>query len=324
MGVERQRVPAMPTIAEQFLQLFQGRTDAWGGDEGRAIYEPITLGLVERHLYGDTPIGVYPVRHKETDPEVFAQFTEDQKRDNMWVRWGCCDIDTGDWSEAYTLANALRLMGFNPHVERSRSKGWHIWIFVERWTHAYQMRRALKVAYKAINLPAKEANPKSELLRPNQLGNYVRLPYKNGTVERQCFLQGWSATSEGTPMNVTQFCEQNNLFTDRDTILGWSAKWFEPARKHITIKPISDSDTLVLRDRLKPLKLAGLFENGPAAGKDRSHALAALAHNTAQAGWKPDDVYAVVCSADMRWGKYADTRNNPEDYYTDIVERAYK
>jgi hypothetical protein len=59
-------------------------------------------------------------------------------------------------------------MDIEPHIERSRSKGWHIWVFASHPVTAKAMRRALKVAYAAIELPAKEANPKSETLNVGQ------------------------------------------------------------------------------------------------------------------------------------------------------------
>lgn len=311
----------------QFLNVFQGRTDAWGGDDGRAIYGDVTPCLVAKHLFDTQPIGVYPIRHKIVAPDdSYTTLTDQDKMDNMWVRWGCCDIDTGDWSEAYMLANTLKLMGFYPHVERSRSKGWHIWVFTERWCHAYEMRRALKVAYKAIGLPAKEANPKSELLGPNQLGNYVRLPYPHGweTTTKRCMMNGWSESNDGSPQTLNNFLGSPTLYSERDMIRSWAGKWYEPPRKIINVHgTVSTADEAAYGERLQGLHLKGLFENGPHSG-DRSQGLAALAHNTAQNGWTPEDVYRVVVSADGRWGKYAETRKHPEDYYRDIVERAFK
>lgn len=189
----------MSSPARKMWETFQGNLSAYGqdvpkGDDpaagGMRVDAPFTERVVEAHLKGETGVGAYPSWHN-SDGVLMAS-------------WGCCDIDTGDWSEAYSLATALRAMGMVPHIERSRSKGWHIWIFPETPVTAKDMRRALKVAYAAIELPAKEANPKSEQLKPGQVGNYVRLPYKGaltnkGNPLKQTFMAGWDHNNDGIP-----------------------------------------------------------------------------------------------------------------------------
>lgn len=298
---------------DRYHDLFAGRQDAYGGDEGRAIYGTVGRQAYLRHLMGEEPIGIYPIIH---DAE-----------NNLWVRWGCCDIDTGDWNEAYQLWLALDAMGMRPFVERSRSKGWHVWVFASTWVPASDMRRALKVAYKAIGLPAKEANPKSEVLRPNQLGNYVRLPYKGGLVvpsDRQCFMGGFDANHDGKPLGFKDFlgCVET---VSQETIKHWATKWYEPPRAAtgITVEEtLSDEHLRGLVSRL-PIGLRTLWEKGPKQSNQRSDGLAALAHQTAQRGFTPQQVFQLVVSADRLWGKYWD-RVNGQDYLLDIVERAFR
>lgn len=298
-----------PLIA-QFAQLFQGRLDAVGGDDGRAIYKPYTYQAVEAHLTGVDPIGVYP-----TWP--------DQDTGDRWTFWGCCDIDTGDWNEAFQLASALKGMGLVPHVERSRSKGWHIWVFVDQPVEAWQMRRCLKVAYAAIDLPAKEANPKSETLRYDQLGNYVRLPYKGGLVlgdaiERQCMMPFWNKNMDGVPVSfqlwITKFME----VSDRNKIIHWASKWYEPARRtqNLRLEPPDDVSRLV--DRLDYGWRSAYRD--PGSSHDRSQTIVALGYWCARRGWSPQDVYDLLWWSP--WNKYAD-RNDGDGYIADIVERVF-
>jgi hypothetical protein len=301
--------------AKRMMHIFQGRTDVYGGDEGRAIYRPLNIGTVMLHLLGNTGVGVYPYIHTDSDPIVY---------------WGCCDIDTGDWSEAYMLAVALQGMGLKPWVERSRSKGWHIWIFVDQGVTPAQMRRCLKVAYQAIGLPAKEANPKSETLRPNQLGNYVRLPYKGGWhnhVTRQCMMIGWGPTCDGGVFSLQGFLGEpdDQIFSDRNKIIHWANKWYQPPSKFDGVLDLeaamSDEQTATLVAGL-PYGVRYLWENGPKEA-DRSATLQALAYNIARLGVPPVDCFWLIKTADRMWGKYH-LRVDGDGYLADICERAYK
>lgn len=294
--------------AEDLLTLFAGRHDVYGGDEGVAVREPVTLSLASGHLAGTTGFGIYPIVHRES---------------SLYVRWGCSDIDTGIWSEAYLLWSALRGMGLRPYVERSRSKGWHIWIFSPEWVEARTMRRALKCAYSAIGLPAKEANPKQETLFPHQLGNYVRLPFKgaaNGIQQRQVFVDGFDSRQDGDPVDFDWFMDSVE-YTDPDTISYWAGKWFEPKRINVNAPEltISDEQAEELVTRNAP-KLLNFYQNGPKSG-DRSQGLVgfvrALNENH---GYTPQEIWLITASADRKWGKFWE-RPNCEDYISDIVSR---
>lgn len=305
MGLPKETVDA-------FYLPFQGRNNAWGGDDGLAIWQPVTRTLVANHLTGVQGIGIYPIRQRtsETDP--------------LMVRWGCCDIDTGDWAEAYRLGVALNGMGLEPWVERSRSKGWHIWVFASDWVEAWEMRRALKVAYAAIDLRAKEANPKSERLRVDQLGNYVRLPYKgwfDGSRERQVFMTEMSRTSDGRPLSFDEFVSTPKG-VDPNVVKHWATKWFEPVKQvRVSVEDIlSDDAVMVLAGRMDS-RTRIVWEGGP-KNADRSATLQALGHAFAKQGFTPQENFQLVAAADRMWGKYHE-RANGEYYIADIVERCY-
>ena len=261
------------------------------------------------HLEGRVGIGIYPMWLQD---------------DVWWTKWGCCDIDTGDWSEAYRLAATLRAMGLVPHIERSRSKGWHVWVFASERVPASQMRRALKVAYATIGLQAKEANPKAEELREGQLGNYVRLPYKGGRghriLDRQCMMTGWGEAVDGSPVeyNVwfSDFCEKDR--TDKSTIEYWAKKWMEPPKHRYTEPKISEEQLKLLAVDMSH-DLFRFLMDGPKNG-DRSEALVAFAWKLKYAGYMPDEIFGFIQAADLRWGKYH-LRPNGTDYLLDIVER---
>lgn len=289
----------------RFAELFAGRTDAYGSDSGGAIWAPVTHDTYDNHLNGIEPIGIYPIVHDNDG--------------KLWVRWGCCDIDTGDWQEAFLLATALNGMGLLPHVERSRSKGWHIWVFVPEWVEAWEMRRCLKVAYAAIDLPAREANPKSEQLRPSQLGNYVRLPFKGALIvdsERQVMVDGWDRHDDGEPVGFFDWIHpSNHVYSDPNRIKHWANKWYERPRRSIEIKVGAEADRLA---HTLPATWQTTWREGNV--RDRSATFVAMAYDLAKRGWQPSDVFTILWGCP--WNKYRD-RVDGEHYVRDIVERAF-
>jgi hypothetical protein len=307
--------------AERMHTIFAGRTDSHGqdvtkdgeiGKGGMRVDALVTTELFQKHLDGDMGLGIYPTWHNE-DGVLMAS-------------WGCADIDTGLWSEAYGLATALSAMNITPHIERSRSKGWHIWCFPTEPVEATMMRRAFKVAYAAIELPTKEINPKSETLRPGQVGNYVRLPYKDylknsGPMARQTFLDRWDSEGEGTPLDLGDWLyEYDETFqTSSELICEWGERWREPKRTRIdTVNDISDEALKKLVGNL-PGDLFVFVKNGPQA--DRSGGLVALAFKLRRNGYGAAEIYHIIEVADQQWGgKYAD-RPNASSFYMDIVER---
>jgi hypothetical protein len=309
-------------VSDKLLALFGGNMSAYGQDVpkdgdpaagGMRVDAPLTSEKILAHLKGTIGIGCYPSWH--TDDGV------------LMAKWGCCDIDTGDWGEAYALATALRAMGIEPHIERSRRKGWHIWIFASRPVTAKAMRRALKVAYAAIELPAKEANPKSEQLREGQVGNYVRLPYKgayrDGNPERQTFMDRWSSVDDGIPITVDEWINKfdSSDVTPAETIEKWAALYHEQTRNPLPRNMVELTD-----DQLGGLvatlrgDLRLFIEKGPQA--DRSSGLVALAFKLRGAGYTAQEMFGLLKLADQRWGNKYSSRPNGDQYIYEIIERA--
>lgn len=297
-------------IEDKMLHLFGGNMAAHGSDEGYAVRQPVTPSLVKQHLEGTNGIGIYPMWFQN---------------EKWWVKWGCCDIDTGDWSEAYGLCVALKAMGLVPFVERSRSKGWHVWVFSDGPVEAKHMRRCLKVAYAAIDLPAREANPKAEDLRPDQLGNYVRLPFKGSLTEpteRQTMMTGWGPDTDGVPVRVVNWFDgfDSSLRIAPEVVEFWSSKWKEPERSRFKTTPVISDDELRTLAVGMPPELFKFLKDGPKGFGDRSEGLVAFAFKLKTAGYTPEERFGLVQAADRRWGKYH-LRPDGDTYLLDIVER---
>lgn len=186
------------------------------------------------------------------------------------------------------------------------------------------MRRALLVAYATCDLQAREANPKAERFpTETQLGNYVRLPFKGGLagpLERQTMMTGWDRDTDGVPVPAEQWLED---FTSAERshpsmIQYWADKWKEPVRRTYNPNPVPEEK---LRETMSgmPEDLFRFVADGPIKG-DRSEALVALAWKLKQRGYGPDQAYAILCTADQRWGKYY-LRPDGDIYLKDIIER---
>jgi hypothetical protein len=148
---------------DRFIKLFRGRGDVYGSETGGCIKMPLTREVFDSHLAGDTPVGVYPMVPLKGD---------------WYTIWGCSDIDVEDMPAAFNLREALEAGGVHAFVEKSRSKGYHVWVFASEPVLASDMRRMLLAAHQVADYPAREVNPKQEQLTSiMQYGNYVRLPY---------------------------------------------------------------------------------------------------------------------------------------------------
>lgn len=183
------------SLVVEFANLFQGRTDAVGTEAGGCIRLPGEWAVqraIDLHLGhgGKDAIGIYPMRlfpmAKATGSGEFVR-AEDATNEAEWrVHWGCIDFDEGEeisLVHARNVRTALQQLGLTSWIERSRSKGFHVWLFADEWVPARTMRRALLAACQLVDAPTKEINPKQEELNDDQLGNYVRLSHPGGLNE---------------------------------------------------------------------------------------------------------------------------------------------
>ena len=172
------------STALEFRSLFRGREDAWGGEidplgEGRAIAikHPMTLLPWCGHLFRSHPIGIY----NAMDGDV------------CW--WSAIDFDDDDYAKAIDAAKAYALFGASPWVERSRRKGWHVWIF---HTAPVPLHVARSAGLGVLNLleldPKTEVYPKQIKVSGIKYGNFLRLPYpavdEDNGMHRKIVLEG--------------------------------------------------------------------------------------------------------------------------------------
>jgi hypothetical protein len=244
-----------------------------------------------KHLTEENhPIGVYPLL-----PAVANIHS---------VYWGCVDFDEGEEESlihAKNLELVLHRMSIKGWIERSRSKGYHVWVFFQEAMRAIDVRNGLLAACQIVDAPTKEINPKQTELTGKGWGNGVRLPYPAGRQPgRNVILSG------GEEMDVESFT--SNAQSSRCTASTWNPlrAVYSPPK---AIPAIEWGNTPPRGD------LSGLAgsirRNGPRpeANKpegDRSGALFSLACAMLKQGHTPSDTLNELRSADAEWGgKYA-------------------
>lgn len=320
-------------IVEGFATLFAGRTDAYGTEEGgciRVADESEDWRYFMAHLDGETPIGVYPMRSwvmGERDDYVLWQ-----------VKWGCVDLDVkAEGKRRYDFESAemaliaarnlhavLASFGVTSWIERTKSGGYHVWVFSSEWVSGATMRRALIVACRIGNVPTTEVNPKAESFDdPSSLGNYVRLPYPGGDACMNRYILYLSGPGRYLLSDFVEFA-----LADRCT----SATLEPIAALYIEDKPLPRARTMgavgqvsiskEITDKMSPLTYH-IFTHGPSEQSDRSTTLARLAYRCRDDGLSEEEAFQVLVEADIAHGQKFTHRKDSDRRYWEMVERAY-
>lgn len=295
-----------PHLLGLYVSLFRGRADVYGHEEGRCVKEALTTDVFQGHLEGThLPVGVYPIV---------------PLRGGFHVIWGCSDIDVEDLGMARRLQSALQAAGITSWVERSRSKGYHVWVFSAGLVPASDMRRMLLLAHQVADVPPREVNPKQEVLAGGNYGNYVRLPYPNvndvSTDKRRVLDQ----YDKPIPFDIF-VVEAHAKRNEPDAIQQLAKLWVPPAPvvavRNLEVCESVDQALL----GLSPLGKV-IWRDGPLEGRDRSSTLTKLAHECVRSGMNPSETKVLITDADQRWGKYH-MRPNGESEIDKLVVRVF-
>lgn len=302
----------MPEPHERLANLFQGRTDCYGLVHGESVKATLVEACWYNHVYGKFSVGVYPLL------------------DDGTCHWGCIDIDEGyeNLNIAVNVWKVLKALGITSWVERTKGKGYHVWILCDSWVPAEDMRRAQFLACQVAGYHPKEVNPKQSSLAPGQVGNYVNV----------CWAHDWVAEGK----RVIVYPEVNNGRWSLETWLSVAEQTLTPpaviakaallykapqaarsvAWDHNPSLPIAD-----LTRRLRGVTRV-LFEEGPlpslTTGRiDRSAALQRLAHLLYNDAFSASEALKLVEAMDQNLEKYTG-RADAELQYQRIVEKAFQ
>jgi len=145
-----------------FAALFRGRPDAHG-IVNECVFEPVTQGHYEKHLTGETNLGVYFVL------------------DDGTCHFAAVDLDEKTFSKAKAIRNELIRISIPAYITESKSKGFHVYCFARESFKAVEIRRVLGYVLSTLKIKA-EIFPKQDGHLPDDPdgtkhpGSYINLP----------------------------------------------------------------------------------------------------------------------------------------------------
>lgn len=159
-------------------ELFSGYTEAYGTyiippdaipsetgkrkGEARTIREPVSPELWQCHLLGEQGLGIIPIR--ETNDCL----------------WGCVDIDMYQDFDPVIIVKKLHELSLPLWVFRSKSGGCHVVVFFSKPVAAVKVRQWLSQIASVLGFAQSEIFPKQTQLGPDNLGNWLNMPYFGG------------------------------------------------------------------------------------------------------------------------------------------------
>ena len=155
------------TTAEKitlFRRFFTGLTHVYGTydpntGQARMVKESVTEQVIFKHLKGLQPYGVYLL-------------------DGTHTRAIAADFDNEDTNPPWAFVNRARHYDIAAYIERSKSKGYHSWIFFnERGVAAFKARLVVRHILGEIEAPDTEIFPKQDCLTgETSYGNFINAP----------------------------------------------------------------------------------------------------------------------------------------------------
>ena len=143
--------------------LFTGLKNVYGTYDtktGRVRQEKTTVtnDVILSHLTGKQSYGVYLLTGDKTTALAV-------------------DFDQDDLSLPIAYVTGARRYDMSAYIERSKSKGYHAWIFFEKPVPAYKARLVAKKILADIGEPQTEIFPKQDVLADGVLyGNFINAP----------------------------------------------------------------------------------------------------------------------------------------------------
>jgi len=164
-------------LAQRFFERFrgldrahgayrEGKRNAKGKAEGeqRTVPGAPTVDLWEKHLSGESSLGVIPTTDDNT------------------CYWGAIDVDPANYNEAEDPGEIQKRIDLPLVVCRSKSGGAHIYMFFSEPVSAAKAQQRLTEISVYLGLPGEEINPKQTVQHPDKgtVGNYLNMPYFGG------------------------------------------------------------------------------------------------------------------------------------------------
>lgn len=136
----------------------------------RTIRETLPESVLLDHFNGKTAVSVQPLLD-----------------DGQTCQWGAIDIDSyGNDGLVREVSRAVELFGIPGVVEPSKSKGAHVYIFLDRPVLAAPFRKALKKLAVWVGHPNAEIRPAQDSIRVEEhdVGSFMVLPFYGAGVTK--------------------------------------------------------------------------------------------------------------------------------------------
>lgn len=147
-----------------FLSLFKGLNNVYGTYNTKSSNHWQIKGMVKEtiiynHLIGKQPYGFYPLIKDKTSV-------------------GIADFDNHNPLPAVAFIKRAAHYGLNAYLEKSKSKGYHVWLFFsEEGVSARKLRIVMKYILDEIESPNTEIFPKQDSINENNsYGNFINAP----------------------------------------------------------------------------------------------------------------------------------------------------
>lgn len=152
----------LPNKRALFRSLFSGHDAVYGTYDPRTgkswqVKSPVTDEVIADHLQGRRPFGVYLLTADSTKAAV-------------------ADFDTHDAWPAVEFTRRAQHYNISAYIERSKSKGYHVWTFLERPVPASKVRLVFTQILTEIEAQSTEIFPKQDRLTGSSYGNFINCP----------------------------------------------------------------------------------------------------------------------------------------------------
>ena len=263
---------------------------------------------IRDHLDDEPPIGVYPLFLMDDRPGVWH------------VNWCAVDLDEGegDIVHARNLRTLLHEFGVTAFIERSRSKGFHIWVYLQKPIPATLARESVIGACEMVDVPTVEVYPKQTTLEGQGYGNCLLLPYPNmRNPGRQEVLD-----TDDNPLSLEKFTE--TAWATRAATYSMQTVHSLYRERHVRKVNEFLNETGVGgikgRDDKNFKFIARQIWDGDVQ-EDRSNALYAFACSLFRQNYRDDSVFRWSAALDEKIGKFVG-RNDREKRLQELVTHA--
>jgi len=154
-----------------FRRLFTGLDHVYGTYDTstgkvRQVKEPVTDRVIRAHLTGKQSYGVYLLTGNTT-------------------RALAVDFDADELALPVAFQAGARRYGMSAYIERSKAKGYHVWIFFEKPVLASKARLVAQKILTDIDKANIEIFPKQDALNSNvSYGNFINAPLFGSLVHK--------------------------------------------------------------------------------------------------------------------------------------------